>query len=396
MRIALLGNMNNNHFALMRYLRRLGADAHLFLYQNDGRDSLAHFRPEDDTFGIDEWTPFIHRTSIHNGGRATLLQLAAAERLLRELDPYDYLIANGIAPALCYRAQRLVDIFLPYTVGGEHLNYRGSHALMNRAVFEVCRYFQARGIAENCKHVFTADRTEANLRHFNAIGRPTRAVAIPMVFVEQEAPNQDSLTDPTLLQLLSFSRGRRILFSHVSQVWDSANYMAQVKGNATLIRGFNQYLRSSSSPQFVLALSDYGPDVGRARSLIDELGIQSQVTWIPKLPRKVLLALLDHVDIGVSELGGFLWGGVGWEFIAKGVPFLHCLSMSASQFEDETGTPLPPFFNVQDAQQVAECLCRLDSGDLDRESISSSLKDWFSSYNGISLAAKYLDILRMS
>ena len=36
MKIALLGNMNNNNFALLRYFRDLGFDAHLLLFKNDG------------------------------------------------------------------------------------------------------------------------------------------------------------------------------------------------------------------------------------------------------------------------------------------------------------------------------------------------------------------------
>ena len=47
MKIVILGNMNNNGFALMRYLRDLGADAHLFLFANDGTGSLSHFAPND-------------------------------------------------------------------------------------------------------------------------------------------------------------------------------------------------------------------------------------------------------------------------------------------------------------------------------------------------------------
>lgn len=46
MKIGLIGNMNNNNFALMRYFRDLGADAHLLLYANDGQGSLSNFRAE--------------------------------------------------------------------------------------------------------------------------------------------------------------------------------------------------------------------------------------------------------------------------------------------------------------------------------------------------------------
>ena len=66
MKIALIGNMNNANFAIMRYFRDLGADAHLLLYANDGQKALSHFKPECDTWSMDKWQPFVHRTTLPN------------------------------------------------------------------------------------------------------------------------------------------------------------------------------------------------------------------------------------------------------------------------------------------------------------------------------------------
>ena len=33
MKVALIGNMNNNNFSIMRYFRDLGIDAHLILFK---------------------------------------------------------------------------------------------------------------------------------------------------------------------------------------------------------------------------------------------------------------------------------------------------------------------------------------------------------------------------
>ena len=66
MKIAIIGNMNNNGFALMRYFRDLGADAHLLLYANDSIDTLSHFKPEDDAWDYSKWAPYVHQTPIIN------------------------------------------------------------------------------------------------------------------------------------------------------------------------------------------------------------------------------------------------------------------------------------------------------------------------------------------
>ena len=72
MKVGLIGNMNNNNFALMRYFRDLGVDAHLLLYSNDGKNELSNFKPESDTWNINQWTPYIHQTKIPNSVIAAL------------------------------------------------------------------------------------------------------------------------------------------------------------------------------------------------------------------------------------------------------------------------------------------------------------------------------------
>jgi len=45
-KVLLIGNMNNNNFSIMRYLRDLGIDAHLFLMNNDYTKTLTYLPPK--------------------------------------------------------------------------------------------------------------------------------------------------------------------------------------------------------------------------------------------------------------------------------------------------------------------------------------------------------------
>ena len=47
-KIACIGNMNNNMFCLVRYLRDKGYDAHLFLV-----DEFDHFLPGSDSYNLE-------------------------------------------------------------------------------------------------------------------------------------------------------------------------------------------------------------------------------------------------------------------------------------------------------------------------------------------------------
>ena len=66
MKIGILGNMNNNGFALLRYLRDLGEDAYLLLFRDDETGFSSHFSIKSDTWEYDKWKPFIKDLSAVN------------------------------------------------------------------------------------------------------------------------------------------------------------------------------------------------------------------------------------------------------------------------------------------------------------------------------------------
>ena len=72
LRIAIIGNMNNNGFSIMRYFRDLGFNAYLLPYSTDGNGNLSHFSPEADTWDIDRWKPFIRTLGIPNSSRGIM------------------------------------------------------------------------------------------------------------------------------------------------------------------------------------------------------------------------------------------------------------------------------------------------------------------------------------
>ena len=55
MKIALIGNMNNNNFSLMRYLLDLGMKVDLLLMSDDGVGELEHFSPKNDTWFLKKY-----------------------------------------------------------------------------------------------------------------------------------------------------------------------------------------------------------------------------------------------------------------------------------------------------------------------------------------------------
>ena len=113
--IAVIGNMNNNGFAIMRYFRDLGADAYLLPYATDGTGDLAHFAPDADTWDIERWRPYIRPLEVPNTTEAilgSLRRLKSPSRrrdLVRAFDGYGSFVGSGVAPALFQRIGRKLE-----------------------------------------------------------------------------------------------------------------------------------------------------------------------------------------------------------------------------------------------------------------------------------------------
>ena len=53
-------------------------------------------------------------------------------------------------------------------------------------------------------------------------------------------------------------------------------------------------------------------------------------------------------------------GGVGWEFLAMGVPFMHRYDLSNSEYFKYTGHDLPKFINTCTSQEVCNVILDLE------------------------------------
>lgn len=388
-RIALIGNMNNNNFALMRHLRDLGADAHLFLYSNEH----AHFLPQRDTSEWDRWKPFVHELGISNGGRDDFYR--SIDPASAQLEGFDAFLANGIAPVLFQRMGRRLDVFVPYCEGCEFIvehgwNWRrpfaSAYTLLRKKAME-------RALRHSVNVVVTANVHNHSLATYRRLNKLTTNMFIPMLYDEGSRVADGILTAELKAAAARMDAASIAVFSHVSHFWKTlpvAHYMGGIgKRNQWLMEGFAKYVAESGDRDALLAMVEYGADVEASRRLIQDLGIGEQVMWLPMMTRVQIMALLEHADLGASEFAGMLWGGAGWEFLAKGVPMLHYLE--APDAYALPGRPLPEFFNVNSPEEIARVLLENDAETLAAK--GKAVKAWNERYQGRALAAEYLTLL---
>lgn len=396
MRLALVGNMNNNFFSLMRYLRALGVDAHLLRY----RTEHAHFSPAADTWTLERWRPYIHDLEL-DLNYATFLR-ASPSFIREQLDGYDLYVGCGPAPIFFYRAGLRLDVFLPYCVGIEIIaeaRIEPSRPLRS-LYFQLLRRYQILGLRRNTRFcVSMAAAVEpATERAFRRLGVEPLPLGIPMVCTVDEPAREEEAAH------LGAWRARLraadwVVLSHSQHRWRTLDNFARSVpnmgyGNDVLIRGFAEYATRARSRAPLLVLFEYGVDVPHSKRLVSELGLGDRVLWLPKMSRKEIMLLLGEADVGAGEFGLGNWGGVGWEILASGKPLLNYVLWTEESFHRRFGYPLPPILNAREPSDIARRLLECEAAPERTRELGRRSKEWFDRYDGIALARKWRSLLR--
>ena len=411
MKIAFIGNMNNINFSLMRYFRDLGADAHLLLWANEGKQFNKHFLPENDTWDLRKWSPYIHRISIDGSfsafiGAPSRFRLPPSKRkLLSIFYRYDAYVGGGLAPAILGRCGIDMDIFYPFSTGIEFVASRDDisffrhNRLLKRTVAKYIRKKQIDGI-KRARFCVNAEMSLTR-QTFKKIGKDFIPMAIPMVY-NGEVNAKDFL--PKLLKDIAANLAKYELkiFSHASHTWVWNKNLSDFqnekfsKHNDWLIKGFADFIKHNRGASAVLLFIEYGPDVEASKKLCTDLDIDKNVIWLPIMPRHYLMYLLGNCDIGAGEFcreSGLLWGGTGWEVLSSGKPLLQTFNFDNGQYQKLFGHESPPILDVKSSDDVAMHLQDMLNNKDKRSTIGNKSMAWFNNFNGAKLAEKWLDLI---
>jgi len=410
-RIAIIGNMNNNGFAIMRYFRDLGVDAYLLPWLTDSQGNLSHFAPRADTWEFDRWKPYIRPLDIPNSSHTLIgnlfkLKFAPTSAKLKSIfSGYDLFVGSGIAPALFERIGRRLDIFFPYGSGIEFYDdikfrARRKSSLFRRVALGYVRRLQANGI-RNARHCFNSEMSITKAS-FEEIGRSFEHLAVPMVYNREDIGKAEISTRlSSVIERMKATDFSIFCSSRMLWVRDSSfsesDWRHYTKNSDWVFHGLAKFLKTHRGCKPVLYIVEYGEDVDASKRLCAELKLESYVMWLPKMPRKELLLLLSVADIGVGEFKpnpGMIWGGTGWEVLAAGRPLLQGFNFTEEKFMEQFGHPAPPVLDVKSADDIAKYLSEIYNDPGKGHEIGAACLDWFNRHNGISLAKKWLSLLR--
>lgn len=372
MKVALIGNMNNNANNLAHYLLDAGVDCDVLFFANEA----SHFRPEADNvmpvrYGAKQLTW---------GGYAAYFTTPAAT-IRADLAEYDFLIGSRLAPAYVAKAGRVLDIFMP-TGGDLHtVPVWNGWALKDVVKYLLFARIQCQAIGKVGALYWdvTNDEIEETIAPFTS-HLPRMSHAIPMIYhpeYQDDALAERRAASEWLSRFQEARQGADIfLFSHVKHVWTPrgiAHYgRFHEKGNDQIIRALAGYYQSNPSKSLRLALFEYGDDHPSTRALARELNVDEHITWFPQMPRREIMMGIGVSDGVIGEIARswFSYGTI-LEAMVMRKPVLHHRNDALYPGQD-----FYPMIHVHDAQSLCSAFRDIADGQVDLRYTGDRAHDW--------------------
>jgi hypothetical protein len=320
MKVVFVGGMNNNNFAIVRYLRAQGVDAHLRLFKFDS----PHFHPACDTFSTD----FMEYTEELDWQSSWIADDSLRSRMRADLCGFDFLAGCGWLPAFAAAAGRTLDVMVPY--GSDIVdcaNY--TLALRNLPQNLMIRY-QRKGLRETrLVHMSPMIPMYENQIRTLMPKAERWLDGLPLIYHPEYDFGPDvraSRSKPThWSDIFEYARESSdfMVVAHSRHYWNSPLSDPNHKGNDKYIRAWAAFLARNTGLKAKLVTCEYGPHVTESKKLIAQLGISDSIVWVPMLFRKDIMYGLHLCD---AVLGDFThsWttGGVILESVVSGKPLI--------------------------------------------------------------------------
>jgi glycosyltransferase involved in cell wall biosynthesis len=362
-KVGVVGNMNNNMFALTRHLRDRQIDAQLLYAPLLGHEV---YYPQADTFDLADLT-FCHEVPWLNDG----FYSADPQAIRNDMKGYDVVLATGSEAAALSLAGIPIDIYFAYgddVVTYSHtprrvswgeiakqevkLLFKGRHITLRR-VRAGTEYQNVRRAICAARHVicdWTNDWWDERMLALPFAGSVHR---MPWPLLYPAPYRSGACADVHWRSAMDQLRSEHelIVLYHGRHQWTRPS-PRHSKNTQNLIRGFAMFHRDNPDVNACLATIAYGDDVAASKNLIAELGVGDQVIWFPSMYRKDVMHLVDQADLCCGEFNqSWLTGGTILEALSLGKPLIH--------YRDDSlypGVPLYPLLNAREPAEIAAAI----------------------------------------
>ena len=397
-RIALVGNMNNNHTALLYGFLGMGMDADLFLGSREGfQPSAEPYYPEIVGrlhYCVEAWPEANSLIWLmNNAGRL--------HTLVNTLKTYDLVTyCYNLHALFLFCRLHVPAVWLPY--GHDYDLLFNKHVIPGPfqpkpSLKSLARYAQNLLLELPTRH-FLEHRLTAIAGNYGDLQR--RNTRNKLAVLQKHLNLGFYCVDYTRwFPRPAFQPEKPfIVISTARHIWkdrpaDDISY----KGNDLVIRAFAAFLHAHVAPCAVLQLFEKGQDVDASKQLIEEPGIASQVHWFPTLPRG---EVQQHLSKASVYLGQFAQNKVSKIKVNYGMSEIEAamFGIPAITYFDRTmpeifpGKEMPPFLYAENVEDIAEHLTALYSQPSIRVEFAEKERAWYERHHGKGVLEKLLEL----
>ena len=375
MKIAILGNMNNNSHNLVRYLRSAGADAHLLFYENE--DTL--FTPDSD-----EITPIDYpKKNLIWGSYKNFMNPMIGRQVREDIASFDLLIGTRLAPAYMARfTSRPLDGFMP--TGGDiwTVPHFSGYRPRNLLKWAFVSRAQRKGIRSSRRIFF--DKTNPVIEDLVTplFDQDRRILAgVPAIYAPgyQGIEWERRLVHSRMKAKFEALRESADVFlvHHVKHLWLPDSVAAfdpyQAKGNDRVLYALADIRKTHPGLRVKVLMCEYGPDVTSTKALAEALNVSDMIAWIPLSPRREIMVAISLADAVIGEIArSWLTYGTVIEAMVQGKPVIH--NRDDNFFK---GRNLYPMYNVTSSEDIASSILHIARYPAEAAAIGAASKEWY-------------------
>jgi len=372
-RVALIGNMNNNNFCLLRYLLDNGIDAHLFLM-----DEFEHFMPEHDSYNGEGYKQHITQLDWFLTGHWKIPK----EKIIKDMEGYNFFIVTDKGVSYLQKANIVVDVFFPH--GGDIFFlpfYKFKSVIPKR--WEIGAWYQSyhqkKGI-QSSNHI-VLDNTNPNFENkFKKLGYKKNRLnyTLPVIYINDfkgDAYDSFKIENVHVKRAVEIrSKYDLVVLHNCRQVWTREDYGIHYKANDLLYKAFAKYIKSNPSIKACIITFEYGYDVAESKELIKKLNIEDSVFWFPLLGRKNIVPIMESCDIVAGEFKhSWIIGGVISESMVASKPLLG----KRTDSEYTNYETLYPMLNAENEEEILNMLNKYGNDKKELVRIGKMANEWF-------------------
>jgi len=164
-----------------------------------------------------------------------------------------------------------------------------------------------------------------------------------------------------------------------------------LKGNDVVLKAFARCIKSFPG-RLILILNEWGQEVEESKALIETLGIGSRVVWTPPLNKMMLIEYYNAADVVLDQFTIGTFGTVTPEAMACGKPVMLHFSREVHEW---CYGEMPPVVSARTEDQIFDRLMELLSSPGHRAALGQASREWVEKYHGWELVAdRHIEVYR--